>query len=358
MNRWVTWCKENPDADPNAWINTPMLPNPAKFNMTEEEMNERYADIHLFLTNVKQDALPILTAMDPEWLEYFHIHAKDDPNNALGLLIEALVLLHLDVGEPSAITKKAWERVCYDAVILKSGESEPKPLEGDPPLEDVLEAVTAIDMDDSDRMRLLRMFRETEMRAEELRVMFTALTEIVNAHYDKLEERHCRLRECMEKDPASLTNWLEQLLVPGTEKQPHPLVHVTIVAIDFNRFEVRVRQESEPRIFIGNLFLELSDALQDEVRDTHWIQTRLKALADPTRWEMLKRTAEQEQYVQQLADALDLKPATVSHHLAYLHGAMLVTVRVEGRRSYVRINEKGIRELMESIEALLPKKEG
>jgi len=55
-----------------------------------------------------------------------------------------------------------------------------------------------------------------------------------------------------------------------------------------------------------------------------------KALAHESRLRIVGLLAQGERSVQELADLLDLKEPTVSHHLAILKGQGLVTVRAEG----------------------------
>lgn len=60
----------------------------------------------------------------------------------------------------------------------------------------------------------------------------------------------------------------------------------------------------------------------------------LKAVADKTRFQILKRVSDRPYFVQELADDLDLSAATVSHHLSILMQTGLVILRVDGTRAY------------------------
>jgi len=64
----------------------------------------------------------------------------------------------------------------------------------------------------------------------------------------------------------------------------------------------------------------------------------IKAMADETRQEILRALGQREMCVSELEVLLAVHQPTVSHHLAVLRRANLVTVRREGRRMYYRAN--------------------
>jgi hypothetical protein len=66
----------------------------------------------------------------------------------------------------------------------------------------------------------------------------------------------------------------------------------------------------------------------------------LKALAHESRLKLLGLLADREYSVGELADLLDLKEPTVSHHLAKLQELELVTMRAEGTAHYYRLNSE------------------
>src|SRR6266704_6035533 len=75
-----------------------------------------------------------------------------------------------------------------------------------------------------------------------------------------------------------------------------------------------------------------------------------RALADPTRIRILRLLAERPMYGQELAKVLDVKPPTVSHHLASLVAAGLVRVWRENNYHYYELDSEGIENLAESTQ--------
>jgi DNA-binding transcriptional ArsR family regulator len=71
----------------------------------------------------------------------------------------------------------------------------------------------------------------------------------------------------------------------------------------------------------------------------------LKAVAHESRLKLLGLLADQEYTVGQLADLLDLKEPTVSHHLAKLQELELVRMRAEGTAHFYRLNSETLHRL-------------
>lgn len=70
-----------------------------------------------------------------------------------------------------------------------------------------------------------------------------------------------------------------------------------------------------------------------------------KVLSDENRLRMVGYLSDQEQRVSDLADLLNLKEPTVSHHIARLRELGLVTLRVDGNNRYYRLNTDALEEM-------------
>ena len=74
-----------------------------------------------------------------------------------------------------------------------------------------------------------------------------------------------------------------------------------------------------------------------------------KSLADASRLRMLGILAAGERSVDELAALLDLRPPTVSHHLALLRQLGLVSMRAEGNVHFYRLDEEALRALSRDV---------
>lgn len=77
--------------------------------------------------------------------------------------------------------------------------------------------------------------------------------------------------------------------------------------------------------------------------------TFFKALADPNRLKIVGLLAEKTYSVEELAALLHLKPSTISHHLARLTEAELVTSRAESYYSIYQLDRKALEEKSRSM---------
>jgi len=67
-----------------------------------------------------------------------------------------------------------------------------------------------------------------------------------------------------------------------------------------------------------------------------------KALADPTRQQIMQSCCCEWLNVGQIVEAVGVSQPTVSHHLAILRESDLVKVRAEGKHSYYTINQERV----------------
>ncbi len=67
-----------------------------------------------------------------------------------------------------------------------------------------------------------------------------------------------------------------------------------------------------------------------------------KAMADPTRQQIMKLTCCRWLNVSQIVDEVDVSQPTVSHHLAILKEAGLVNIREEGKNTYYTLNQENV----------------
>ena len=86
----------------------------------------------------------------------------------------------------------------------------------------------------------------------------------------------------------------------------------------------------------------------------------LKALADESRLALMWQLYREEHTVGDLAQKVELSEPTVSHHLAKLREAGLVTLRMAGNQRFYRANGIGLKrfkQLINEIEQLSPEPE-
>jgi ArsR family transcriptional regulator len=79
-----------------------------------------------------------------------------------------------------------------------------------------------------------------------------------------------------------------------------------------------------------------------------------KALADPTRREILRLLRSGEQTAGELASRFDMSKPSVSHHFAVLKAADLIRSRRDGQQIYYALNTTVVEDLLAMIWDLFP----
>ncbi len=80
-----------------------------------------------------------------------------------------------------------------------------------------------------------------------------------------------------------------------------------------------------------------------------------KVLADPTRFEILKRIAATEEVAcLTLSESFPVTQATISHHLRELHEAGLIKIRRQAKYMHMKLNRAVWNEYVDTLAALLP----
>jgi DNA-binding transcriptional ArsR family regulator len=139
-----------------------------------------------------------------------------------------------------------------------------------------------------------------------------------------------------------------------TTFRPKDPITLQLSLIIYNGMSFRFSTvERLPLLILFGILVDDLSALQDRqrVRD-ELTERQLKAIADQTRLEILRSLSRGEQYVQQLADQLQLTAATLSHHLNQLLAVMLVGLRGEGRRNYYHLNRNELSALAADLNRL------
>lgn len=83
---------------------------------------------------------------------------------------------------------------------------------------------------------------------------------------------------------------------------------------------------------------------------TNATQNCFRALADPTRRDIVKLLADTEMSIGQLTDQFDMTRAAVKKHLTILSDGGLITVQVRGRERINRLNPKGMAPVLSWLE--------
>lgn len=114
-----------------------------------------------------------------------------------------------------------------------------------------------------------------------------------------------------------------------------------ISIIGYNRLTFMMPEDKLPDgLLMEGIYVRDLIALREGHTDLASVKPKLLALGDNTRFEILTLLAERPYYLKELADALKLTSATVSHHVMQLLNNEIVKVELEGRKVFYHLNRR------------------
>lgn len=212
---------------------------------------------------------------------------------------------------------------------------------------DVLEALEHWEGQDADKFKLLRLYSERREVMEQLWSLQAPCAEIGRSCLELVQERY---DACMEKlhDPEAVRALLESA---GLQCREILVGRITPSVMRYDRIMLRMREaaadagHTDVGIHIGiETFFLLGEKGSEDLYRDDCLLSRLKALGDPTRLNILHLLTERPCYLQEMARELKLTPATVLHHLGVLMTGELIEVKItqEKKRVYYQVRRQGL----------------
>lgn len=101
-------------------------------------------------------------------------------------------------------------------------------------------------------------------------------------------------------------------------------------------------------IYLGIKYKEALDSYRGKNRKDNTINL-MKAMGDGSRYEILSLLNEKDRYGQELAEAINLSTATISHHMNLLHTLGLVTVEKIDNRMYYKLRREALKKFIKDF---------
>lgn len=346
----LTWLLSEEE---EGWIREPLMPEPVRPEV-REQIGDRYQPLSDYLEKVREESWPLLQKLDPRWKEWAQIRregAEVSEGPWLGQVMTMLVDL-----EPEEITPEKVGLAAADAVRFFAGmERESGAMETLPSMEELFGPISEMAIEEGERMQVIRFFVQLTENAEEMKELAIAIAKIFQKHFPLVKKLYTPAVQSLEEDPEPVLRWVERMSGAPSEKDGEDPYHIFIALVlhrAMNFFELEREGQSGRYIAVGILFIELEEIAREDMYSAKWIQKRLNALSDPTRFEIIRLLSTGPMYVQELVEALDLKAATLTHHLATLRWHLLVKVETRGRRHYYELSPESLYELAEGLKRM------
>lgn len=203
------------------------------------------------------------------------------------------------------------------------------PEAGEPsvPPEEILRRITEMELDDRSKVSLVGFYLGRHEAVRRMRALLAGVAEACERRFDIVEEE-CRAEADRVREMEGMRDTLLDIL-RVREGTVEGGITARMSAISFDSLGMDLDTgRSEMRL--GVHFLRLY-ALENEQKNEN--VSDFKAIADPTRWKILRLLKHDSMYLSQLAEKLSLTPATVLHHLDVLLETHFVRISVFGEKS-------------------------
>jgi len=216
---------------------------------------------------------------------------------------------------------------------------------------DIISILRKMEIDDGFKMRMIELYSDRYTILGEMQQFLKNAEENVKRHFPVIQKDFEDYVELM-KDKNVFYKGLEDNKALCFETEVACRVQPVIIC--FN--QLTVTSKVNTRHFLMGIYLNdlIKRKKGNEFNDTQ-LTADLKAIGDATRLKILHLLSGKKLYLQEIADALKLTPATVSHHMNTLLQSELVciTVNIEkAKKVYYGLNPVKLTELGETIKRM------
>lgn len=362
--QWANRSKEE-TGEISSWEEMHLVDNAENFIMPTSEIDELYHDVYRFLSECRRDTAKISDSYN-ELYPYFTIKPPERAKEMPGFLKEALAMS--DVKSTKDLTRDEFVTCCLLGLDEWVDKSQSEDYELGSPEEQawyeklsnpnfdmkaIFDYVSDTSLKDKEQMLLLRFFQNIDTFYVKVRDCLLESERICRQNYAIVKKRFEDKVQYLktEEGKSYCKSWMDRAKLHIENFRSNEPIYLEVSIVAYGSLGVRFLnwKKLRLRMSIGLLFEELIKLEDKNKHRDKMAQRQLKAIADPTRYKILRQLSIRPHYVQELADSLDLTAATLSHHLAHLLQVMLVGVSVEGRKSYYSLNSGELTQLSETL---------
>ena len=324
-----------------------------KFGITKDEMENKFINIKRYKAALEKEILPIYDNYK-KLQPYFKTNDKTFDTNA-----SIALTLVLFFGE-SMSSKLSYEEIDeimnkYIISIIENLLTDSKKSEIEiANLEDLINLLNGADTEDSMKIQLINLYYNRYDVIEKLQELLSLCVPICEKYFYIVKEDFDRAQSFLnEKD--SIEDFLQSSYDLKISIPEAADIYYTIFT--FNSLTLTEVIDGFT-FYIGIYFFDIFELkIKNRFNDIQ-IVADLKSIGDPTRLKIIHLLASKKMYIQELAQELELTPATVSHHINILLKSELISLTVDAvttRKIYYEVNPKKFESLGETIKSLSSK---
>lgn len=207
------------------------------------------------------------------------------------------------------------------------------------------------DLSDGEKMLTISLYQNRYEIIEEMQDFTEEVAPIFQGNFHIIEDEYRKTLEYLKK-VGNFENLIEKIIPMKLIK--NIVGSIVLTVFPFGGLYMKYHKE-DLWVTVGIYVFLLGNWKKERGFQGAELVSSLKALGDETRLKIINKVAERPMYIQQLAEELDLTPATISHHINLLLRSQLINLIVEAdkaKKIYYEVNRDKLRELGSVIEAL------
>lgn len=328
-----------------------IIENHGKYGMTKDEMTDFFSKYRQYKKLVTNEIMPIYSNF-PSLEKYFQMvefypHSKSSLALSIVMNFGDKMSTNMDNDTLDRLMNELLANTIKD-LISDNQENEVKVQN----LEDILYFLAKANVDDNLQMQIIHLYHNRYEIINKFTEMLSLCVPIFKKHYYIIEDEYKKSLEVF-KQIEDLGQFLESLV--GMKINSSFDYEITLGIFFFNQLSLNSKDDKLFYSF-GMYFLKLVNLKEENKFNDTQIITDLKALAEPTRLKIIGLISKKSMYIQELAEVLELTPATISHHINILLNSELVSITVDAeknRKIYYEANTEKIEKLGDSIKGLV-----
>ena len=330
-----------------------IIENHNSFGKTKGEVEEFFQAYLEYKNILKKEVLPIYYEY-PKLDIAFKIGKDEDNQAELVRFITGIKVSKYDRPlsneDRAGIVESAIVEVLQNSFVDLEDEAEIESLSH------LLELLETTEKTAEEKLQLISIYENRCDFMLELEEFVDRVIPIFKTHYPIISSDFHNTLNLLE-ETENLSTILPEVITidfPDVEE-----TNIGIGIFSFNQLSVGYN-DNILNYSIGIYFFILGELKEQYSSYEEALLSDLKALGDNTRLNIIYNLAEKPMYIQELAEKLDLTPATISHHIDILLKNELISITMDvekSKRIYYEINESKLKSLSLAIESISDGKE-
>lgn len=328
-----------------------VIQNHTKWGMTKDEITDFFDKYKIYKETVSNEIVPIFNKYP--LLEKLFKEIELDPEIHHSIALSLVIFFGEDLS--NSLNDNKIDEVInkYISAIVSDLTTDSTDVELNiNNLTDLMDVLNPVDINDNLQIQLIHLYHNRYEIINLLSEMLHLCAPICKKYFYIIEDEYEKSVEYVNKI-KDLEKHLESSIdmkigVPFNGE-------ITLTIFCFNSLSMNINND-KVLYHIGMYFFLLVDLKEENKFNDTQIIIDLKALADPTRLKIVGLVSKRNMYIQELAEALELTPATISHHVNVLINSELISITVDAektRKIYYEANSKKIENLGDTIKRLV-----